>query len=65
MFQFRIFDELTAAAEGPSVGSGGGSGLVVSMAVFQLFNAWTRLIARLDSEIQRLSRQDLSDAVGL
>jgi hypothetical protein len=34
MFQFRIFDELTAAAEGPAAGSGGGSGLVVSMAVF-------------------------------
>src|SRR5581483_4879346 len=34
MFQVRISDELAAAGAGPPAGSGGGSGLVVSMAIF-------------------------------
>jgi hypothetical protein len=50
MFQVRTFEAVMEVAGGPPAGSGGGVGseLVVSMAI--LFNGWTRLLSRLDSE---------------
>src|SRR4029453_4730026 len=53
MFQIRTFEELTDMAGGPTAGNGGGVGseLVVSIAIsICLFNVWTRLARRLDSE---------------
>ena len=50
MFQVRTFEVVIEVVGGPPAGSGGGVGseLVVSIAI--LFNGWTRLMSRLDSE---------------